>query len=124
MPSSRLCAAGMPRLAWVATIGQFLLLRAAVACLMAGSMTLAYAAASKRVAEGNRTLAFAMVQSCIQFGLAIGPSVGAAVAGGAGAVHFWRLFACAAVLCGVAGIGMLVLRRATDAIPRMIITIE
>lgn len=97
----------------VTTIGQFLLLRVAVACMMAGSLTLAYAAASKRVADANRTLAFAMVQSCIQFGLALGPLLGAAVAAGApGVAGYRRAFVAAALLCGAAGVGMLWLRRA------------
>jgi MFS family permease len=95
----------------VATTGQFLLLRCVFACLMAGSMTLGYAAASKRVADRHRTLAFAMVQSCIQLGLALGPNLGAFAASGEAGVVFPRLFACAAVLCGAAGVGMLVLRR-------------
>src|SRR5207247_183735 len=47
--------------AFVAGIDQFLLLRILAACVMAGSMTLAYAAASKRVPAERRTLAFAMV---------------------------------------------------------------
>src|SRR5690606_1626 len=51
----------------VATIGQFLLLRSLAAVVMAGSMALAYAAASKRVDDRRRTLAFSMVQSCMQF---------------------------------------------------------
>ena len=103
----------------VASTGWFLVLRGVFACLMAGSMTLAYAAASKRVAPANRTLAFAMVQSCIQFGLAIGPMLGVAVAGGGSGggadaeLAFGRLFATAASLCGFAGIGMLTLRSLT-----------
>jgi MFS family permease len=98
--------------ACVGTIGQFLSLRAVTACLMAGSLTLAYAAVSKRVADGNRTLAFAMVQSCIQFGLSLGPLLGAWMAAGAGsAVDFQRAFLLAAALCALAGGGMLVLRR-------------
>lgn len=105
-------------MAQVVTIGQFLLLRTAIACLMAGSMTLAYAAASKRVADGHRTLAFAMVQSCIQFGLAVGPMLGAAVAGEVGgSIGFHRAFLCAAALCGAAGGGMLLLRRWTARQP-------
>jgi MFS transporter, DHA1 family, multidrug resistance protein len=97
---------------FVATIDQFLWLRCGLACLMAGSMTLAYAAASKRVADENRTLAFAMVQSCIQFGLALGPMLGAAVAAGdAGLAGFRRAFVVAALLCGAAGVGMFLVRR-------------
>ena len=91
---------------FVETIDQFLLLRVPVVCLMAGSMTLAYAAASKRVDAGNRTLAFAMIQSCIQLGLAVGPVCGARVPGG-----LRPAFLVAAALCGAAGAGMLVLRR-------------
>jgi MFS family permease len=95
-----------------------LLLRAAIACLMAGSMTLAYAAASKRVDDRHRTLAFAMVQSCIQFGLALGPLLGAAVAAEAGGgVAFGRALLVAAALCAAAGLGMVALRRATRALP-------
>jgi DHA1 family multidrug resistance protein-like MFS transporter len=104
--------AAFAAMAATTTIEQFLGLRAVVACLMAGSMTLAYAAAAKRVAAANRTFAFAMVQSCIQFGIALGPLLGAFIAGDETSLHFDRAFVCAAALCGVAGIGMLVLRRA------------
>lgn len=101
----------------VGTTGEFLGVRMVVACLMAGSMTLGYAAASKRVADRSRTLAFAMVQSCIQFGLAVGPMLGAAIAaGGSGPIEFRRALVCAAVLCSAAGVGMLVLRRLTTPI--------
>jgi DHA1 family multidrug resistance protein-like MFS transporter len=94
----------------------FLLLRCGTAALMAGSMTLAYAAASKRVADEHRTLSFAMVQSCIQFGLAIGPVLGAAAAARSdGGRDFPRAFVAAAVLCGLAGAGMLWLRRSSLA---------
>ena len=102
-------------LSTVSAIRPFLLLRAAIACLMAGSMTLAYAAASKRVADANRTLAFAMVQSCIQFGLALGPLLGAAVAADGDGVAFGRVLLVAAALCTAAGLGMFALRRATTA---------
>jgi DHA1 family multidrug resistance protein-like MFS transporter len=102
----------------VDTTVQFLLLRGAIACLMAGSMTLAYAAVSKRVADEHRTLAFAMVQSCIQLGLALGPVLGSAVAGGRdGALEFGAVFATAAALCGTAGVGMFVLRARTAVRP-------
>jgi MFS family permease len=66
--------------ATVGTIDQFLALRLLVACLMAGSLTLAFASVSKRVADGNRTLAFSLVQSCVQLGLALGPLLGTAAA--------------------------------------------
>jgi MFS transporter, DHA1 family, multidrug resistance protein len=100
-------------MAMVATIGQFLLLRAAIACLMAGSLTLAYAAASKRVEDRDRTLAFALVQSCIQFGLALGPQLGTLVASRADGQgpDFAAAWCAAAALCAAAGAGMLWLRR-------------
>jgi DHA1 family multidrug resistance protein-like MFS transporter len=96
----------------VATVDQFLLLRSLAACVMAGSMALAYAAASKRVADQRRTLAFSMVQSCMQLGFALGPMLGAACAvGGGGPANYRRPFVVAGALCCVAGIGMLLLRR-------------
>ena len=101
--------------ATVSNVDQFLVVRSAAACLMAGSMTLAYAAASKRVADERRTLAFSMIQSCMQLGFAGGPRLGAAIAvvGEAGALRtdFRRSFVAAGVLCLVAGAGMFVLRR-------------
>jgi MFS transporter, DHA1 family, multidrug resistance protein len=100
--------------ALVAGINQFLLLRSVAACFMAGSMTLAYAAAAKRVVPERRTLAFSMVQSCMQFGFAFGPIAGAGLASiGATAQHAnLRLpFAVAGALCVLAGFGMLLLRR-------------
>ena len=98
-------------MAMVTSVDQFLALRCVVACLMAGSLTLAYSAVSKRVAAGNRTLAFSLVQSCIQLGLAFGPLIGTAVAAGEEGPVFAIAFATAAVLCGVAGAGMVLLRR-------------
>jgi MFS transporter, DHA1 family, multidrug resistance protein len=99
-------------MALATTVDQFLLLRCGVACLMAGSLTLAYSAASKRVPDHQRTLSFALVQSCIQFGLALGPLLGAAVAATAGGADgFRRAFGAAALLCGLAACGMFVLRR-------------
>lgn len=99
-------------MAMVGTIDQFLLLRVLLACLMAGSLTLAYASASKRVEDEHRTLSFSLVQSCIQLGLAFGPLLGTTVAATPGGTDFRRAFLAAAVLCGVAGAGMLWLRRA------------
>lgn len=99
-------------MAMVSTIDQFLLLRVLLACLMAGSLTLAYASASKRVEDEHRTLSFSLVQSCIQLGLAFGPLLGTTVAATPGGTDFRRAFLAAAVLCGVAGAGMLWLRRA------------
>ncbi|MBL8748407.1 MAG: MFS transporter [Planctomycetes bacterium] len=96
----------------VGTIDQFLVARALAATLMAGSMALAYAAASKRVVDERRTLAFSMIQSCMQFAFAGGPMLGAMIAVTAGgATEYRRLFVAAAILCMTAGLGMFVLRR-------------
>ncbi|MBL8724102.1 MAG: MFS transporter [Planctomycetes bacterium] len=99
--------------AWTAGIDQFLVLRALAACLMAGSMTLAYAAASKRVDDALRTLAFSLVQSCMQLGFGLGPQLGSLVAalGRPGVVEFRHAFVAAGMLCVLAGLGMLWLRR-------------
>ena len=104
-----LCATSM-----VGTVDQFLLLRFAAAMLMAGSMTLAYAAASKRVADERRTFAFSLVQSCMQLGFATGPLLGAQIAvwgGGGGGTDYRHAYAAAGVTCLLAGVGMVVLRR-------------
>jgi MFS family permease len=96
------------------SIDQFLLLRALAACFMAGSMTLAYAAASKRVVAARRTLAFSMVQSCMQFGFGLSAPLGAAIAAfGASEtqVNLRLCFVIAGLICIVAGVGMLLLRR-------------
>ena len=93
------------------TIDQFLLLRSLLACLMAGSMTLAYASVSKRVADHHRTLAFSLVQSCIQLGLSFGPLLGWYVADAPGGPRYRAVFVTAAVLCCAAGTGMVLLRR-------------
>lgn len=96
----------------VRTIDEFLAMRCLAAALMAGSMTLAYAAASKRVEDERRTLSFSMMQSCMQFGFALGPLVGATVAGlGGDGTNFRRSFVVAGLLCVLASIGMVVLRR-------------
>ena len=109
-----LCLAGiLAATSVVASANQFLVLRTAAACMMAGSMTLAYAAASKRVADGRRTLAFSLVQSCMQLGFGLGPQIGGVVAviGTNGFVNFRQAFVAAAVLCLVAALGMFALRR-------------
>ncbi|HLQ38759.1 MAG TPA: MFS transporter [Planctomycetota bacterium] len=98
----------------VTDIDQFLLARALAACCMAGSMTLAYAAASKRVVAARRTLAFSLVQSCMQFGFGLGPSLGAwiaVIAAAPDAINLRAPFLAAGVLCAAAGAGMLLLRR-------------
>ncbi|GDY02423.1 MFS transporter [Planctomycetota bacterium] len=95
-------------------IYSFMSLRILAACVMAGSMTLSYAAASKRVDEGRRTLAFAMVQSCMQLGFGCGGMLGSAISRiGATALHpNLRLpFVVAGLLCITAGMSMFALRR-------------
>jgi DHA1 family multidrug resistance protein-like MFS transporter len=101
----------------VATIDQFLVLRTAAACVMAGSMTLAYAAASKRVDPARRTLALSMVQSCMQLGFALGPLLGSAVAvlAPGDRPDFRTQFVVAGLLCAVSAVGMFVLRSAGRA---------
>lgn len=98
----------------VAGISGFLSLRSLSACFMAGSMTLAYAAASRRVDPERRTFAFSLVQSCMQFGFALGPTLGSHLASiGATPEHAnLRLpFVVAGILCAFAGVGMWALRR-------------
>lgn len=101
--------------AMVVTIDQFLVLRTLAAVVMAGSMALAYAAASKRVDDRYRTLAFSMVQSCMQLGFAFGPMLGGwvAVAADGERANYRHPFVAAAALCCAAGIGMLLLRRSS-----------
>lgn len=98
-------------MAYVASIDSFLALRALLACLMAGSLTLAYSSVSKRVDDEHRTLSFSLVQSCIQLGLAFGPLLGTAVAARDGGADFRRAFVAASLLCGLAAAGMVWLRR-------------
>ena len=98
-------------MAFVTSTNQFLLLRVATACLMAGSLTLAFSSVSKRVPDEHRTLSFSLVQSCIQLGLAFGPLVGTTVATTEEGTDFRRAFGAAAMLCLVACVGMICLRR-------------
>lgn len=88
-------------------IASYLWLRAAAAVFMAGSMTLAYASLTRRAPPSEQATAFALAQSCIQFGLALGPTVGAQAAKGAG---LRGLFVIAACILLVSGVGMLILR--------------
>jgi MFS family permease len=94
--------------AFAASIEQFLGLRCVAAVFMAGSMTLTYAAVSKRVEPARRSLAFAMVQSGTQFGLSLGPVTGGFIAQGAG-VRTLFLFASGVLL--VTGTCMWFMRR-------------
>jgi DHA1 family multidrug resistance protein-like MFS transporter len=97
--------------AHVETTEGYLALRLAAAAFMSGSMTLAYAAAVRRVPPQQRSVAFSLTQSCIQFGLAVGPTFGGAVASGASVRD---LFPVAAALLFVAGVGMVILRVVTE----------
>lgn len=100
----------------VGSIDEYLLLRGLAALLMSGSMTLAYAAASKRVARGRRTFAFSLVQSCMQFGFALGPMFGAQIAkSGSNGVDYRSVYATAGWCCIAAGLGMAWLRRRAPA---------
>jgi MFS family permease len=101
-----------------ASIGEFLSLRSLAACFMAGSMTLAYAAVSRRVQPERRTFAFSLVQSCMQFGFALGPWFGGLVAriGATEARANLHLpFLVAGLLCVTSGVLMIVLRRIWSA---------
>ena len=98
----------------VATIEGYLVLRGGAALFMAGVMTLAYAAASKRIPAERRSLAFALVQSCIQLGLSLGPLLGqalvpidATVVNDSGVRGLFVVAACCLL---AAGIGMILLR--------------
>jgi len=105
-----LAAAGT---AFAVTIDGYMGWRAVGAVFMAGGMTLAYAAAGRRVAPERKTLAYAMVQSAMQFGMSLGPPVGVSIARrldpGEGP-HRAALYAVAAVTLAVAAVAMLVLR--------------
>ena len=92
---------------FVRDIRIFLMMRCVAAVFMAGTMTLAYASISKRVDQKNRSLAYAMAQSCIQFGLALGPLFGGFLTQSYG---LESLFFLASACLLVAGLGMLILR--------------
>jgi MFS family permease len=97
----------------VASIEQFLALRCAAAAFMAGAMTLAYSAVARRVAPTRKAVALALVQSCIQLGLAFGPLAGAVLSDRVG---LRGLFVVAAGTLLLAGAGMLALRAARPAV--------
>lgn len=86
----------------------FLVLRAAAALFMAGGMTLAYLAVGKRVGPERRSLAFACAQSSIQFGLSLGPILGAVLSGWVGLAG---LFLVSGGILLTVGFGMFALRR-------------
>ncbi len=92
----------------VQSIGEFMTLRGLGAVFMAGGMTLAYAAAGRRVTAESRSRAFAMIQSCMQFGLAVGPLAGWYLTQGK---ELFSLYMIGAVFLSVAGFGMLALRK-------------
>jgi DHA1 family multidrug resistance protein-like MFS transporter len=81
-------------------IEQFLGLRVLGSLFLAGNLTLAYASAGKRVPAGQRSLAFALVQTFIQFGLSLGPLWGGILSGPLGLRHLFDV--AAALLLGTA----------------------
>ena len=91
----------------VTSIEQYLGLRCGAAVFMAGSMTLAYAALTRRAPASEQATAFALAQSCIQLGLSFGPALGAQAAR---VVGLRGLFTLSAIVLLVSGLGMLVLR--------------
>jgi len=107
-------AGAMAATARVTSIEGFFAWRCVGAVFMAGGMTLAYAAASKRVAPERRALAFAVVQSGLQFGMSLGPPAGVAILAWFGGEGLQRagLYGLGAAVLGVAAIGMAGLRRA------------
>jgi MFS family permease len=88
-------------------ITTFFVLRCVGAVFMAGGMTLSYASVARRVRPERKTLAFSLVQSGMQLGMALGPVVGDFVVAGGGIPGLYRL---GGTLLIAAGIGMLLLR--------------
>lgn len=90
-------------------IDGFLVARCLAAVFAAGAMTLSYAALGKRVAPGSRSLAFACVQSCMQFGMCFGPLAGSAIAAMVGGLG--GLFVVSGAILGAAAALMLAVRK-------------
>jgi MFS family permease len=90
-------------------IDGFLVARVLAAVFAAGAMTLSYAALGKRVAPADRSLAFACVQSGMQFGMCFGPLLGSALADWSGGIG--ELFVWSGLILGLAGVAMLAVRR-------------
>ncbi|MDA0373840.1 MAG: MFS transporter [Planctomycetota bacterium] len=91
------------------TIDGFFVARVIAAVFAAGAMNLSYAALAKRVSADQRSLAFACVQSGMQYGMFLGPLAGTAIAtlvGGLGG-----LFVVSGVILVVVGVAMLAARR-------------
>ncbi len=94
---------------WTSIEG-YMLLRCAAAVFMAGSMTLAYSAIGKRVENDQRSLAYSLAQSCIQFGLSLGPLFGGFMSQWTGIAG---LFFIASFCLLLVGCTMLILRKRT-----------
>lgn len=92
----------------VTTVEQYLGLRCVAALFMAGLMTLAYSSVAARIDPSRKALSFGMVQSCMQFGLALGPVAGSVLAPQMG---LRGVFVVAAGMLLCVGMGALVLRR-------------
>ncbi|MHC5065802.1 MAG: MFS transporter [Planctomycetota bacterium] len=95
---------------FLTSIEGYMLMRCAAAVFMAGSMTLAYSAIGKRVQNDQRSLAYSLAQSCIQFGLSLGPLFGGFMSQwtGIAGLFFMASFCLLAVGCT-----MLILRKRT-----------
>lgn len=95
-------------------ITTFFGLRCVGAVFMAGGMTLSYASVARRVRPERKTLAFSLVQSGMQLGMALGPVVGDLIVAGREVVLFGSgipgLYRLGGTLLIIAGIGMLLLR--------------
>ncbi|MEM7201590.1 MAG: MFS transporter [Planctomycetota bacterium] len=92
----------------VTGILMYLVLRAIAAPFMAGFTTLSYAAVTRRAPASHKALAFALVQSGIHVGIAMGPMTGSVVAGSFG---LRGAFVVASMVLFATGIAMLMLRR-------------
>ncbi len=101
-----LLGCGLAQEAWVLTA-----FRCVAAVAMAAGMTLSYAAVQKRIQAGQRSLAFACVQSFMQLGMATGPLVGGVVAGAWTATGYGSVFVAAAVSLAAAAVAASLVRR-------------
>lgn len=96
--------------AHVPDVGVWLVLRCLAAACMAGGMTLTYAAVARRAPPSRRGTAFALVQSSLQLGLALGPLTGALAARGE---TLRPVFTVAGMVLLAGGLGLAWLRKRT-----------
>lgn len=83
------------------TISAFVGWRIVAACFAAGGTTLSYAALGKRLPPQGRSLAFACLQSCMQFGMFAGPLTGGLVSEWTGLFGMLVIAGSAIVTAGV-----------------------